>query len=110
MDINMPRGTHSSIRVALAIPPRIHEQLKAWAEYEGRPVASLCLYLIENSLRQAQRDGIAPSFSHETVDGIDKWEPKFLGHKFETTAPSEQKKFSKKEALIAALSELLEDE
>jgi len=58
----MAAGKHTSIRVALAVPPRIHEQLAAWAEYEGRPMASLCMYLIEKSLREAQREGIAPKF------------------------------------------------
>ena len=72
----MAAGKHSSIRVALAIPPKLHEQLKGWAEYEGRPVASLCLYIIENSLRQAQKDGIAPSFGNELEgeERIGKWE------------------------------------
>lgn len=58
----MPAGKHSSVRVALAVPPKIHEALSEWAEHEGRPVAQLCMYLIENSLREAQRDGLAPSF------------------------------------------------
>lgn len=49
------------MRVALAVPPKLHEQLSEWAEAEGRPVASLCMYLIEQALRQAQREGIAPS-------------------------------------------------
>ena len=72
----MPAGQHSSIRVALAMPPKLHEQIKAWADYEGRPVASLCMYLIEHSLRAAQRDGIAPSFGNETEveERIGKWE------------------------------------
>lgn len=119
----MPKGEHSSIRVALAVPPKLHEQLKAWAEYEGRPVASLCMYLIENSLRQAQRDGIAPSFSNEEIDKIDKVEPRFLGHRYETTARQEseqEKRFTqmyedklaeerrKKEKLLTLLQELTE--
>ena len=57
----MPAGKHTSVRVALAVPPKLHEQLSEWAESEGRPVASLCLYLVEAGLRQAQKDGIAPS-------------------------------------------------
>ena len=57
----MPQGKHSSVRVALAVPPKLHEQLAQWADDEGRPVASLCMYLIEQALRQAQREGIAPS-------------------------------------------------
>jgi hypothetical protein len=92
----MPAGQHSSIRVALAIPPKLHEQLKAWAEYEGRPVASLCMYLIENSLRAAQRDGIAPSYGNDlsTDERIGKWE----GYRHATTAPNadgtERKRFT----------------
>lgn len=88
----MPQGAHSSVRVALAVPPKLHEQLKAWAEYEGRPVASLCMYLIENSLRQAQKDGIAPSYGNEESDGIERVEPRFLGHRYETTAPDREGK------------------
>jgi hypothetical protein len=128
----MPKGIHSSIRVALAVAPKIHEQLKAWADYEGRPVASLCMYLIEHSLRQAQRDGIAPSFANEEVDRIDKVEPgpipRFLGHRYETTAKQESgqdKRFTqmyedklaeakleeerKKEKLFQLLQELTKD-
>jgi hypothetical protein len=62
----MASGKHTSVRVALAVPPKIHEQLSAWAEYEGRPLASLCMYLIEQSLREAQTKGIAPSFRDES--------------------------------------------
>ena len=94
----MAQGQHSSVRVALAIPPKLHEQIKSWAEYEGRPVASLCLYLIENSLRQAQRDGLAPSYKTEeegTGATIEKWEPPFRGDRFESAAEqSERKRFT----------------
>ena len=95
----MAQGQHSSIRVALAIPPKLHEQIKSWAEYEGRPVASLCLYLIENSLRQAQRDGLAPSYKTEeegTGATIEKWEPPFRGDRFESAAErhEERKRFT----------------
>ena len=68
----MPQGTHTGVRVALSVPPRLHEQLKAWADYDGRPVATLCMFLIESALRQAQKDGIAPSYSSEPA----KEEPK----------------------------------
>lgn len=74
----MAAGKHTSVRVALAVPPKLHEQISAWAEYEGRPVASLCMYLIENALREAQKTGLAPSWSSEqdeSYDGIEKWEP-----------------------------------
>lgn len=87
-------GKHTSVRVALAVPPKLHEQLKGWADYEGRPVASLCMYLIENSLRQAQRDGIAPSFGNDlsTDERIGKWE----GWRHSSTAPDEveEKRFT----------------
>jgi len=129
----MAAGQHSSIRVALAIPPKLHEQIKAWADYEGRPVASLCLYLIENSLRAAQRDGIAPSFGSDlsTDERIGKWEGyrhASLASSSATTAPpevSEGKRFTqfyqdrlnnkrleeeaRKEKLLALLQELTGD-
>lgn len=108
----MPAGQHSSIRVALAMPPKIHEQIKAWADYEGRPVASLCLYLIENSLRAAQRDGIAPSFGNEieTEERIGKW----TGFRFETSDSDKKvdliakkvEEQKKKDRLLALLQEL----
>jgi hypothetical protein len=125
----MPKGVHTSIRVALAVPPKLHEQLKVWADYEGRPVASLCMYLIENSLRAAQRDGIAPSFGNEvsTEERIGKWE----GYRHSTTAPEdaenkrftqfmedkiaaskfkeERKEETKAEKLLALLQELTND-
>ena len=94
----MASGQHTSVRVALAVPPRLHEQLKGWAEYEGRPIASLCMYLIENSLRQAQKDGIAPSFKQEQEGEsptIDRWkmETEFRGSRFVSSAePHEEKK------------------
>jgi hypothetical protein len=122
----MPKGTHSSVRVALAVPPKLHEQLEAWAAWEGRPLASLCLYLVEQSLRQAQRDGIAPSFANEGEgDGIDKWDDnrEFNGWRHEKVTnqrtaggPSRSEILSKKEeqsnedakmAKIKALMELL---
>lgn len=80
----MPAGTHKGVRVALAVPPKIYEQLKVWSDWEGRPVASLCMYLIEQSLRQAQREGIAPSYDKEGKE-IESWrdERQFNGWKTE---------------------------
>ena len=57
----MPQGKHRGVRVALSVPPGLYKQLDMWAESEGRPVASLCMSIIEIGLRQAIRDGIAPS-------------------------------------------------
>jgi hypothetical protein len=108
------------------VPAKVHEQLSAWAEYEGRPLASLCLYLVENGLRQAQRDGIAPSFATEgNGDSIESWqdEKQFNGWRHEKVTnqrtaggPSRSEILSKKEeqsnedakmAKIKALMELL---
>jgi len=67
----MPAGKHTSVRVALAVPPKLHEQLSAWADWEGRPLASLCLYLIETQLRDAQKQGIAPKYGDNVPDEED---------------------------------------
>lgn len=102
----MATGKHTSKRVALAIPPKLHEQLTAWAEYEGRPVASLCLYLIENSIRQAQREGLAPSWrtdQEEREDAIDSYE--FTGARHVKKKDPEQ---VAKEARLAKLLEALD--
>jgi hypothetical protein len=83
------------------------------------------MYLIENSLRQAQRDGIAPSIGNQDNDNIDRVEPRFLGHRFESTANKEHdkrftqfyedklaekklKEDAKKERLLQLLQELTE--
>jgi hypothetical protein len=103
----MPKGVHSSIRVALAVPPKLHEQLSAWAEYEGRPVASLCMYLIEHSLRQAQKEGIAPSFGTEGQnDPIDSYE--FTGTRRKKPVSTEEEPKDKRivKALLSALKDL----
>lgn len=65
----MPKGQHSGVRVAMSVPPGLHKQLSWWAEMEGRPVASLCLAVIEGGLRQAQKDGIAPSIMQVINEG-----------------------------------------
>ena len=65
----MPAGVHKSVRVALAIPQKLHDQLSAWAHYEGRPVANLCAVLVEQGLREAQREGIAPNHFSE-MEGL----------------------------------------
>jgi len=115
----MPKGIHSSIRVALAVAPKLHEQLKAWADYEGRPVASLCMYLIEQSLRQAQREGIAPSFSNEGVAPAVKVSTtvrqgagegkRFTQFYEDRVAEEKMKEERKKEKIFQLLQELTKD-
>lgn len=55
-----PRSAHVGRRVALAVPPGLYQQIEDWAEAEGRPVASLCMGLIEQGIRAAQVDGLIP--------------------------------------------------
>ena len=107
----MAAGKHTSKRVALAVPPKIHEQLEAWASYEGRPVASLCMYLIEQSLRQAQRDGIAPSFATEGEgDSIDSFAGReFNGYRTVATKRGEDGKLRPHPVLNEKANEELED-
>ena len=57
----MPAGKHKGVRVALSVPEGIYNQLDQWAEAEGRAIASLCMSLVEQGLKQAVIDGIAPS-------------------------------------------------
>lgn len=64
----MPAGKHKGVRVALAVPEGIYNQLDQWAEAEGRAIASLCMSLVEQGLRQAVMDGIAPSVIQTKVN------------------------------------------
>ena len=64
----MPAGKHRGVRVALSVPPGIHNQLDQWAEAEGRPIASLCMSIIESALRDAVAQGIAPSIAQTKVN------------------------------------------
>ena len=57
----MPAGKHKGVRVALSVPEGIYNQLDQWAEAEGRPIASLCMSLVEQGVRQGVIDGICPS-------------------------------------------------
>lgn len=113
----MASGKHTSVRVALAVPPALHDQIAAWAEAEGRPVASLCMFLIEQSLRQAQREGIAPKFG-EVVDQLmedhPELEPKDRRALAEEVVRTEKynkpfDEMTKKEKLLTAISEALFD-
>lgn len=55
------KSNHAGRRVALAVPQGLYQQIEDWAEAEGRPVASLCMSLIEQGLRAAQTSGLIPS-------------------------------------------------
>jgi hypothetical protein len=105
----MPQGKHSSIRVALAVPPKLHEQLQIWADFEGRPVASLCLALVEQGLRQAQRDGYAPSISNpDLLKGESRFAPtgtvkRYEGGKLVEEKPASDISEDEKDVLMKSL-------
>lgn len=46
-----------SKRVNLTLPDIVYDNLEAWAEYQGRPVANLAAYLVESSIREAKEKG-----------------------------------------------------
>ena len=46
-----------SKRVNLTLPDIVYDELEAWAEYQGRPVANLAAYLVESSIREAKEKG-----------------------------------------------------
>lgn len=41
-----------SKRFMVTLADRIYKELEDWAEFEGRPVASLAAYLLENAVRE----------------------------------------------------------
>ena len=49
--------TDVSKRVNLTLPDIVYDNLEAWAEYQGRPVANLAAYLVESSIREAKENG-----------------------------------------------------
>ena len=49
--------TDVSKRVNLTLPDIVYDELEAWAEYQGRPVANLAAYLVESSIREAKDKG-----------------------------------------------------
>jgi len=50
-----------SKRIGLTVPDTIHEKLERWAKAEGRPLANLCNFLLEKSVRDAEDKGELPS-------------------------------------------------
>lgn len=38
-------------KIQVTLPDRIGDELEKWAEYEGRPLANLCNYLLEAALK-----------------------------------------------------------
>jgi hypothetical protein len=108
----MPRGGHTGTRVALAVPPGLYQQVSDWADAEGRPVAALCMALVEQGIRQAQADGLIPGPSETLREHFERLEEE---RKTEKEAPYEDilhgvstssSEEEKKAALAAILSQM----
>ena len=108
----MPKGGHTGQRVALAVPPGLYQQISDWAEAEGRPIAALCMALIEQGIRQAQAEGLIPGPSETLREHFERLESErreseqktpdeILEGISEASSPEE-----KKAALAAILSQL----
>ncbi|MEP1062235.1 MULTISPECIES: ribbon-helix-helix domain-containing protein [Cyanophyceae] len=44
-------------KVQVTLPDRIATELEAWAEYDGRPLANLCAYLLERAISDSKEKG-----------------------------------------------------
>ena len=44
-------------KVQVTLPDSIAEDLQRWAEQDSRPLANLCAFLLENSVREAKASG-----------------------------------------------------
>lgn len=44
-------------KVQVTLPDRIAVELEAWAEYDGRPLANLCAYLLERAISDSKEKG-----------------------------------------------------
>lgn len=50
-----------SKRIQVTLPDRLAEELEQWAGADGRAVANLCAFLLEQAVRQAKQSGDYPS-------------------------------------------------
>jgi aminoglycoside phosphotransferase (APT) family kinase protein len=56
-----------SKRVFLTLPDELFEDLERWAAKQGRPMANLAAYLVENSVQQAKARGEVPPKPQEST-------------------------------------------
>jgi hypothetical protein len=47
-------------RISITLSYYVHEALLSRSEEEGRSVSNLCAFLLEDALRDQQRDGLPP--------------------------------------------------
>lgn len=55
----MPQQTMSK-RLSVTVPDAVAAKLEYWSDQEGRSVGNLCSYLIEQGIREAEKDGRLP--------------------------------------------------
>jgi aminoglycoside phosphotransferase (APT) family kinase protein len=56
-----------SKRVFLTLPDELFEDLERWAVKQGRPMANLAAYLVENGVQQAKERGEVPLRPQEST-------------------------------------------
>ena len=56
-----------SKRVFLTLPDELFEDLERWAAKQGRPMANLAAYLVENGVQQAKERGEVPLRPQEST-------------------------------------------
>ena len=56
-----------SKRVFLTLPDELFEDLERWAVKQGRPMANLAAYLVENGVQQARERGEVPLKPQEST-------------------------------------------
>ena len=56
-----------SKRVFLTLPDELFEDLERWAIKQGRPMANLAAYLVENGVQQAKERGEVPLRPQESA-------------------------------------------
>ncbi|MBD1871861.1 hypothetical protein H6F75_00050 [Nodosilinea sp. FACHB-131] len=50
-----------SKRIQVTLPDRLADDLEQWADYDGRAIANLAAFLLEQAVRNAKQDGTFPT-------------------------------------------------
>ena len=61
--------TAMSKRIQVTLPDRLAEDLEKWAQNDGRPVANLAAFLLEQAVKQAKQSGDYPAQTEVKSDG-----------------------------------------
>jgi hypothetical protein len=49
-----------SKRIQVTLPDRLAEDLEQWADHDGRAIANLAAFLLEQAVKAAKQDGSFP--------------------------------------------------